>query len=219
MLHTRANGSSSISTRTAVCNERMHSSACGTACHRPRPGTRLSRSQVVECPDLPDESQVVATLLTKLARCLRDFCVFGRAVLCSVVPNATGATRNLLIKSKLNFRSSPYEPPASVSSVVVPPSAGQEQLIPPETQSSPTGMPTEGLDDYLIAQVLHQLTKLVGPIAPILVKKARKQAGDFNTFSQLIAERLDPKERRQLLEAVAAIQQGRFTPSSSHPSG
>jgi hypothetical protein len=145
--------------------------------------------------------------------------VFGRAVLCSVVPNATGATRNLLIKSKLNFRSSPYEPPASVSSVVVPPSAGQEQLIPPETQSSPTGMPTEGLDDYLIAQVLHQLTKLVGPIAPILVKKARKQAGDFNTFSQLIAERLDPKERRQLLEAVAAIQQGRFTPSSSHPSG
>jgi hypothetical protein len=41
---------------------------------------------------------------------LRDICVFGCALLCSVVPNATGATRKLLIKSKLNFHSASYEP-------------------------------------------------------------------------------------------------------------
>ena len=44
------------------------------------------------------------------SRSLRDFCVFRCALLCSVVPNATGATRKLLIKSKLNFQSLRYEP-------------------------------------------------------------------------------------------------------------
>jgi methylthioribose-1-phosphate isomerase len=36
--------------------------------------------------------------------------MFRCAPLCSVVPSATGATRNLLIKSKLNFHSASYEP-------------------------------------------------------------------------------------------------------------
>jgi hypothetical protein len=44
---------------------------------------------------------------------LRDYCVFGCALLCSVVPNATGATRILLIKSKLNFHRASYEPGGS----------------------------------------------------------------------------------------------------------
>jgi hypothetical protein len=44
----------------------------------------------------------------KLTRWLRDFCVFGCALLCLVVPNATGATRILLIKSRLNFQRSRY---------------------------------------------------------------------------------------------------------------
>jgi hypothetical protein len=39
----------------------------------------------------------------RIARSLRDFCVFGCALLCSVVPNATGATRILVIKSMSNF--------------------------------------------------------------------------------------------------------------------
>ena len=47
---------------------------------------------------------------SQLARCLRGFCVFGRALLCSVVPHATGAPRNWLIKSKLYFHGASYEP-------------------------------------------------------------------------------------------------------------
>ena len=35
-----------------------------------------------------------------------DFCVSG----CGVVPGATGATRNLLVKSKLNFHGASHEP-------------------------------------------------------------------------------------------------------------
>jgi len=35
---------------------------------------------------------------------------FRCALLCSVVPNATGATRKLLIKSRLNFQRLRYEP-------------------------------------------------------------------------------------------------------------
>jgi hypothetical protein len=53
---------------------------------------------------------------------------------------------------------------------------------------------------------LHQLNRLVGPIATILVNKARKQASDFGSFIQGIAERLDDKERRHFLDAVQALQ-------------
>jgi len=74
----------------------------------PTQDLRAPRSQLVECPDLQDENLVVLT--SKIARWLWDFCVFGCALLCSVVPNATGATRILLIKSKLNFQSLRYEP-------------------------------------------------------------------------------------------------------------
>jgi hypothetical protein len=49
----------------------------------------------------------------RLARWLRDFCVFGCALLCSVVPNATRATRSFLRKSKLNFHGVSYEPGGS----------------------------------------------------------------------------------------------------------
>jgi hypothetical protein len=46
----------------------------------------------------------------QIARLLRDFCVFGCALLCSVVLIAMGATRNSLIKSKLNLHGASYEP-------------------------------------------------------------------------------------------------------------
>ena len=57
-----------------------------------------------------EEIRHALTSRLNLARCLRDFCVFRSALLCSVVPNATDATRILLIKSKLNFQSLRYEP-------------------------------------------------------------------------------------------------------------
>ena len=44
------------------------------------------------------------------ARWLRDFCVFGHALLCSVVPNATGAARIWFIKSMVHKSASNYEP-------------------------------------------------------------------------------------------------------------
>jgi hypothetical protein len=60
--------------------------------------------------------------------------------------------------------------------------------------------------------VLRLLTRLVGPIAPILVRKARDQAADFDAFSHLIADRLDAKERRQFLDCVAALPVSRAKP-------
>jgi hypothetical protein len=39
-----------------------------------------------------------------LTKWLRDSCVFRCALLCAVVPNATGATRKLLIKSGPNYQ-------------------------------------------------------------------------------------------------------------------
>ena len=89
-----------------------------------------------------------------------------------------------------------------------------EQPVEPQRMVAPTDTPSKGLDEQLVAQVVHELTKLVGPIAPIIVKKVREQAGDFDAFNRLIAERLDSKERRQFLEAVAAIQRGRAGSSS-----
>lgn len=94
-------------------------------------------------------------------------------------------------------------------------SPAQEHPIDPVRTSSSIGIPSTSLDEALVAQVVHELAKLVGPIAPILVKKARMQAGDFETFSRLIAERLDSKERSQFLATVAAIQRGCATHSSS----
>jgi hypothetical protein len=88
-----------------------------------------------------------------------------------------------------------------------------ERPFDPDAHSSPTGAPSKGLEDEVVAQVLHQLTRLVGPIASILVNKARKQADDLDSFSRLIADRLEAKERRQFLEAVAVLQKNRPTPS------
>jgi hypothetical protein len=79
--------------------------------------------------------------------------------------------------------------------------------------SIPRTTPPDALGDELIAQVLHLLTKLVGPIAPILVTKARKRAADFHGFCAEIAERLDGKERRQFLEGVDTLQRTRGLPS------
>jgi hypothetical protein len=75
--------------------------------------------------------------------------------------------------------------------------------------SATDGVAVSGLDEHLVAQVVLQLTKLVGPIAPIIVKKARKQSSDFETFCRLVSETLDSKERRHFLEAVAAIKKTR----------
>jgi hypothetical protein len=47
------------------------------------------------------------------------------------------------------------------------------------------------------------------------VKKVRDQAGDFDAFCRLIAERLDSKERQQFLSAVAAIKKRGAAGSSS----
>jgi hypothetical protein len=85
------------------------------------------------------------------------------------------------------------------------PPAAHDQPLDHHHVSSTDGIGVNGLDEYLVAQVVHQLTKLVGPIAPIIVKKAQKQSSDFETFSRLVSETLDSKERRQFLEVVAAI--------------
>jgi hypothetical protein len=82
-------------------------------------------------------------------------------------------------------------------------------------QSSPTGARFGDLEEDLIAQLLHQLTRLVGPIAPTLVNRARKQAADLDTFIQLIAARLDVKERREFLAAAAGLQASGATSLSS----
>jgi hypothetical protein len=89
--------------------------------------------------------------------------------------------------------------------------AAPERPTAPAVQSSPTSTP-HGPDEALVAQVLRLLTRLVGPIAPILVRKARDQAADFDAFSHLIADRLDAKERRQFLDAVAALPVSRAKP-------
>ena len=46
----------------------------------------------------------------RTAMWLRDFCVFSCALLCSVVPGATDATRNQVIKSKLYFNGAAHKP-------------------------------------------------------------------------------------------------------------
>jgi hypothetical protein len=83
--------------------------------------------------------------------------------------------------------------------------------------TSPTASP-KPLGHELVMQVLHQLTKLVGPIAPIIVNKARKQATDFASFIQAIAERLDDKERRHFLEAMETLRRAHGMPAHPHQS-
>jgi Caspase domain len=82
---------------------------------------------------------------------------------------------------------------------------GQEQRVDPVRTLVPTGTPAQSLDEHMVAQVIHALTRLVGPIAPILVKKVRQQGSDFDALCRLIAERLDSKERQEFLAAVAEI--------------
>jgi hypothetical protein len=110
------------------------------------------------------------------------------------------------------------EPPQSVGSLQTLSPVAPERPFDPNAHSSPTGGPSKGLEDEVVARVLHQLTRLVGPIASILVNKARKQADDLDTFSRLIADRLEAKERRQFLEAIAVLQKNRPTPSPSRRS-
>jgi excinuclease UvrABC helicase subunit UvrB len=90
----------------------------------------------------------------------------------------------------------------------------QEQRIDPARTSVPSGTPSQILDEHSVAQVVHALTKLVGPIAPILVKKVRQQAGDLDGLCRLIAERLDSKERQEFVVAVAEIRK-RCAPQSA----
>jgi hypothetical protein len=74
------------------------------------------------------------------------------------------------------------------------------------TTTAAPAVPGDSLDEQLVTEVVQALTRLVGPIAPILVKKVRGQANQFGAFCALLAERLDPKERREFLAAVEAIQ-------------
>jgi hypothetical protein len=85
------------------------------------------------------------------------------------------------------------------------PNPGLRQAVDPAPPSVPSDTPSQSLDEHMVAQVVHALTKLVGPIAPILVKKVREQAGDFDALCRLIAERLDPKERQEFSVAVTEI--------------
>jgi hypothetical protein len=88
-----------------------------------------------------------------------------------------------------------------------------------DAHSSPTSAQFGDLEEDLIAQLLRQLTRLVGPIAPTLVNRARKQAADLDTLVQLIAARLDVKERREFLAAAASLQAtGATSFSSPHSS-
>jgi hypothetical protein len=90
---------------------------------------------------------------------------------------------------------------------------------PPTAAAAPTAAPAvpgDSLDEHLVTEVAQALTRLVGPIAPILVKKVRGQATEFGAFCVLLAERLDPKERREFLAAVEAIQK-RGTARSHSP--
>jgi hypothetical protein len=91
----------------------------------------------------------------------------------------------------------------------------QEQRIDPLRTSVPSDRPSQSLDEHMVAQVVHALTKLVGPIGPILVKKVRQQGGDFSVFCALIAERLDSKERQEFLAAVADIRKRQAPPAVS----
>ena len=102
-------------------------------------------------------------------------------------------------------------PRAAVAPRVVMP----ERPPAPHVPSTPPNAPPKGLEAELVTQVLHQLTRLVGPIAPILINKARKQATDFESFIQAIAERLDDKERRHFLEAMETLRRSHGMPA--HP--
>jgi Caspase domain len=80
---------------------------------------------------------------------------------------------------------------------------------------NPLAMPRKSLDEQRVSQVVHALTKLVGPIAAIIAKQVRDQSGDLDAFCGLIAERLDAKEREQFLAAVVAIKKRGAAGSSS----
>jgi hypothetical protein len=104
---------------------------------------------------------------------------------------------------------------ASSAQAIASPVVMPEHPPAPHVHSTPPTAPPKPLGDEVVTQVLHHLTRLVGPIAPILVSKARKHATDFESFIQAIAERLDDKERRHFLEATETLQ--RTHGMSAHP--
>lgn len=66
------------------------------------------------------------------------------------------------------------------------------------------------IDEEFLAQVAQQLTRLIGPIAPVLIRRARQQATDLDTLSGLIAAQLNAAEGRQFLSAITHLKATRL---------
>ena len=101
------NGVLSADTRKSVS---MSAFARTVRSDRPRLSRRHQRAVIGRSSRTAMERKSLDISAIARSRSLRDFCVFRCALLCSVVPIATGATRILLIKSRLNFQWLRYDP-------------------------------------------------------------------------------------------------------------
>ena len=70
----------------------------------------------------------------------------------------------------------------------------------------PEKMPVLAIDPEVLAQIEGSLSRHLGPLAKVLVRKTQAETTDFDTFFHLLADQIpDAEEQRAFLEKVATL--------------
>lgn len=80
-----------------------------------------------------------------------------------------------------------------------------ESVMPPAAGLRPLAEAPGNIEDTAVSEIILLLTRLIGPIAPVLVKKVRPQAQNLPMLTQLIAQALEADERGRFLAAVQRL--------------
>jgi len=116
-------------------------------------------------------------------------------------------------------------PPTHASAVSAPPS--QAPGTPPEgSQPGSKTIPPPGWDAGVLKQIEQQLSRIVGPVAKVMIRRGATSTSDVDRLYRLLAEELtNPAERsvflagRQQLQGVAAQESGTATTTRASGSG
>lgn len=121
--------------------------------------------------------------------------VVGRAL--AKTPGDRYQTARKFLDSILDAYSAPVSPVVSEATIIdetSPPPAGSASMRPhpSQTDSVPggTSIPPAGWNEALLKQIEQQLTRYIGPLARIMVKKGAKTTTELGALYSLLAEEL-----------------------------
>jgi serine/threonine-protein kinase len=78
-----------------------------------------------------------------------------------------------------------------------------------QTMKPPEKMPVLAIPPDVLAQIESSLSRHLGPLAKVLIRKGQAETNDFDTFFNLLAEQIpDDEEQKAFLKKVASLKPG-----------